>query len=66
MFRRRQRRQAALVDAGEQNDWRALQQCPDGYFVLDDDIFTYKNRMYRRWHYGCLAPPMEPGPMSSE
>jgi hypothetical protein len=43
-----------------------LQQCPDGYFVLDDDIVADDSGTYRRWRYGCLAPPTEPGPMSSE
>lgn len=54
------------AEAGEQNAWRALQQCPDGYFVLDDDIVADDSGTYRRWRYGCLAPPTEPGPMSSE
>jgi hypothetical protein len=52
-------------EAGEQNAWHALRQCPDGYFVLDDDVFTDQSGTYRRWRYGCLAPKAEQAPMSS-
>jgi hypothetical protein len=46
--------------AGTRRDNQRLaeQTCPDGFILLDETFGVDSEGAFRRWEYGCLAPPL--------